>query len=1109
MNPLGNEPQWYRDAVIYQVHVRAFQDSDGDGIGDFRGLTERLDYIQDLGVTAIWLQPFYPSPLKDDGYDIAAHRDVHPSYGTLRDFRRFLREAHARGLRVITEMVLNHTSDQHEWFQRARRAPAGSRHRNWYVWSDTPDEYPGVRIIFQDFEPSNWAWDPVAQQYFWHRFYSNQPDLNYDSADVRRAMFGVVDFWLEMGVDGLRLDAVPYLYERNGTNCENLPETHAYLRALRKHIDAKFPDRMLLAEANMWPEDAVQYFGDSDECHMAFHFPLMPRMFMATKMEDRFPVVDILTQTPALPEGAQWAIFLRNHDELTLEMVTDEERDYMYRVFADDPQARINLGIRRRLAPLLGNDRRLIEMMNGLLFSLPGTPVVYYGDEVGMGDNFYLGDRNGVRTPMQWSADRNAGFSRANPQQLYLPVVSDPEYGSVNVEAQHRNPNSLLWHMRRLIALRKRHSAFGRGSFEFVPSENRKVLTYLRSDEHEDLLVVANLSRLAQYVELDLSRFKGRVPSELLGHTPFPPIGDLPYLLTLGPHAIYWFALQPERDPSAQDGGGPLPALRTGREWTDIVETARGRQALERALVPYLPARRWFSGKGSRISGVRLGAVIPVPEKGSRRTDLPAGVLALIDVDYAEGDPETYLLPLTARATHGRPDEELPRSAIARLSGGDEELVLFDAAHDTRFAHALLDAVVRRRRLPGAGGEVSGWTSGALKGALDGQRPEDLEPRVAGAEQSNTSIAYGDRLLLKLYRKLEEGPHPEVEVGRYLTERASFEHVAPTLGALEYRRARGRTVSLGMLAGWVPNEGDAWGLAVDEAQRFLEGALATGSDNGVPAGAASSVRLTELVDEEPPPHVAERIGYFLEQARRLGQRTAQLHLALAAELEDPAFTPEPFSAHYRRSLYQSLRGRARPALSSLRRGAAPVPGAIDVLQREDEVLGRFQAVTEASPDNLRIRVHGDYHLGQVLWTGRDFVIVDFEGEPARPLGERRIKRSPLQDVAGMMRSFHYAAYAALLGSGGLRSDDEERLGGSAEMWLLYWYRWVTTVFLRAYLEAADGAAFLPASRADLDTLLDAFQLEKAVYELRYEVANRPEWVPIPLQGVRQLLESGA
>ena len=562
MNPLGGDPLWYRDAVIYQVHVRAFQDSDGDGIGDFRGLTERLDYIQDLGVTAIWLLPFYPSPLKDDGYDIAAHRDVHPSYGTLRDFRRFLREAHARGLRVITELVLNHTSDQHEWFQRARRAAAGSRHRNFYVWSDTPDEYPGVRIIFQDFEPSNWSWDPVAGAYFWHRFYANQPDLNYDSPDVRRAMFSVVDFWLEMGVDGLRLDAVPYLYEREGTNCENLPETHAYLRALRKHIDAKFPDRMLLAEANKWPEDAVQYFGDGDECHMAFHFPLMPRMFMATQMEDRFPIVDILTQTPAIPEGAQWAIFLRNHDELTLEMVTDEERDYMYRVYADDPQARINLGIRRRLAPLLGNDRRLIELMNGLLFSLPGTPVVYYGDEIGMGDNFYLGDRNGVRTPMQWSADRNAGFSRANPQQLYLPVVSDPEYGAVNVEAQHRNPNSLLWCMRRLIALRKRHSAFGRGTFEFVPSDNRKVLTFLRSDEHEDLLVVANLSRLAQYVELDLSRFKGRVPSELLGHTPFPPIGDLPYLLTLGPHAIYWFALQPEREQATQDGGGPLPALR-------------------------------------------------------------------------------------------------------------------------------------------------------------------------------------------------------------------------------------------------------------------------------------------------------------------------------------------------------------------------------------------------------------------------------------------------------------------------------------------------------------------------------------------------------------------
>ncbi|MGH9790604.1 MAG: maltose alpha-D-glucosyltransferase, partial [Candidatus Acidiferrales bacterium] len=427
--PSAQDPLWYKDAIIYQLHVRAFADSNGDGIGDFRGLAGKLEYLRDLGITAIWLLPFYPSPLRDDGYDIADYTNVHPDYGTLTDFRQFLREAHELGLRVITELVVNHTSDQHAWFQRARHAPAGSALRNFYVWSDITDRYRDARIIFKDFEASNWTWDPVAQGHYWHRFYSHQPDLNFDNPEVHKALLRITDFWLEIGVDGMRLDAVPYLYECEGTNCENLPETHAFLKKLRKHVDENFADRMLLAEANQWPEDAVAYFGAADECHMAFHFPLMPRMFMANRMEDRYPIVDILEQTPSIPESCQWALFLRNHDELTLEMVTDEERDYMYRVYASDPRARINLGIRRRLAPLLENDRRKIELMNGLLFSMPGTPIIYYGDEIGMGDNIFLGDRNGVRTPMQWSPDRNAGFSRADPQRLFLPPIMDPIYG--------------------------------------------------------------------------------------------------------------------------------------------------------------------------------------------------------------------------------------------------------------------------------------------------------------------------------------------------------------------------------------------------------------------------------------------------------------------------------------------------------------------------------------------------------------------------------------------------------------------------------------------------------------------------------------------------------
>lgn len=546
---LADDPLWYKDAVIYELHVRAFCDSNGDGIGDFPGLTSKLDYLQDLGVTAIWLLPFYPSPLRDDGYDIADYTNIHPNYGTLADFKVFIREAHRRGLRVITELVCNHTSDQHPWFQRARRAKPGSSARNFYVWSDTPDRYKDARIIFKDFETSNWTWDPVAQAYYWHRFYSHQPDLNFENPAVQRAVFKAMEFWLDLGVDGMRLDAIPYLYEAEGTNCENLPETHAFLKRLRRHMDEKYHGRMFLAEANQWPEDAVAYFGDGDECHMAFHFPVMPRLFMSVHLEDRYPIIDIMRQTPPIPDTCQWAIFLRNHDELTLEMVTDEERDYMYRVYARDPQARINLGIRRRLAPLLGNHRRKIELMNGLLFSLPGTPVLYYGDEIGMGDNIYLGDRNGVRTPMQWSGDRNAGFSRANPQQLYLPVITDPEYHyeTVNVETQSANQHSLLWWTKRLIALRKRYAAFGRGTLEFLYPENRKVLCFLRKTEDQILLTVFNLSRFVQGVELDLSPYRGLMPVELFGQVEFPPIGDQPYFLTLGPHSFYWFTLVPQR----------------------------------------------------------------------------------------------------------------------------------------------------------------------------------------------------------------------------------------------------------------------------------------------------------------------------------------------------------------------------------------------------------------------------------------------------------------------------------------------------------------------------------------------------------------------------------
>ncbi|HEY8475470.1 MAG TPA: maltose alpha-D-glucosyltransferase [Chloroflexota bacterium] len=1118
------QPLWYKDAILYELHVRAFYDSNGDGIGDLRGLTEKLDYLQDLGVTAIWLLPFYPSPLRDDGYDIADYTNIHPAYGTIRDFKVFLREAHRRGLRVVTELVLNHTSDQHPWFQRARKAPPGSSLRNFYVWSDTPERYREARIIFKDFEHSNWTWDPVARAYYWHRFYSHQPDLNYENPDVQRAIVQVVDFWLGMGVDGMRLDAVPYLFECEGTNCENLPETHAFLKALRRHVDERYPDRMLLAEANQWPEDAVAYFGDGDECHMAFHFPLMPRMFMAIRMEDRFPIIDILNQTPPIPDSAQWALFLRNHDELTLEMVTDEERDYMYRVYAHDPEARINLGIRRRLAPLLGNHRRRIELMNGLLFSLPGTPVLYYGDEIGMGDNIYLGDRNGVRTPMQWSGDRNAGFSRANPQRLYLPVIVDPEYHyeTVHVEAQQNNPHSLLWWMKRLIALRKRFKAFGRGSLEFLYPDNRKILAFVRRYQEETVLVVANLSRFVQYAELDLSAFKGMVPVEAFGRTPFPPIGDRPYFLTLGPHAFYWFSLEPQRAGELRDGAvsqqRDLPTIVVSGSWTEVFQ-GTGRAKLEDTLPRYLQQRRWFGGKARHIKSIDVLDAVPLPTNGGASTLGGEGSsvhLVLLRVGYTEGDPETYALPLGfAHGSKARAIEQrAPQAAVALLRSherdGSREGIVYDAVWDQRFADLLLDAIGRRRRFRGTVGEIVASATSAFR-HLRGSPEEELAASVAPWEQSNTSIVYGNRLILKLFRRVDEGVNPDLELGRFLTERTAFAHVPQVAGALEYRPARGEPMTLAILQGYVPNEGDAWRYTLDALGNYFE--LAATRPHGDEEVEVPRRPLVDLCQEELPSLAKEAIGAYLESAQLLGRRTAELHVALASDATDPSFAPVPFSTLQQRSLYQSMRSQASQVFQLLRNRLHTLPDAaredaLRVLDLEEQVLGRFRSLLDQRITAMSIRCHGDYHLGQVLYTGKDFVVIDFEGEPARSLSERRIKRSPLRDVAGMLRSFHYAASVALMGptSGGVvRPEDQSAL----EPWARFWYVWVSAAYLRAYLDVARDATFLPHAREELIVLLDAYLLEKAIYELGYELNNRPSWARIPLQGILQLMETAS
>jgi maltose alpha-D-glucosyltransferase/alpha-amylase len=1095
---MTDESGWYRDAIIYQLHIRAFRDSDADGIGDFAGLTEKLDYLRDLGVTALWLLPFYPSPLKDDGYDIADYTDVNPSYGTLQDFRVFLREAHKRDLKVITELVINHTSDQHPWFQRARRARPGSRARDFYVWSPTADRYADARIIFKDFERSNWTWDAEAGAYYWHRFYSHQPDLNFDNPTVRKATFAALDFWLRMGVDGLRLDAVPYLFEREGTSCENLPETHAFLKELRRRLDGKYQHRMLLAEANQWPEDAVAYFGEGNECHMAFHFPVMPRLFMAVQMEDRFPVIDILQQTPAIPDGAQWAVFLRNHDELTLEMVTDEDRDYMYRVYASDPQARINLGIRRRLAPLMGNDRRRIELMNALLFSLPGTPVVYYGDEIGMGDNIYLGDRNGVRTPMQWSPDRNAGFSQANPQKLYSPVIIDPEYHyeALNVDAQQNNPHSLLWWMKHVIGLRRQYRAFGRGTLRFLFPENPRVLAFVREYEDERILVVANLSRYAQAVQLELPDLQGVTPVEMFGRTPFPQIGAGTYTVTLSPYAFYWFLLPTGAARFGRDiREVKVPAVTFAGGWQELVRGDE-RDLLEEVLPAYLRERRWFRGKARQITSLRVVRDIEVPVG---QEDV---LVTILEVRYLDADSEHYVLPL-AFAEGERAREILtgsPGSVILSRNGGG---VLYDAMADEAFVNALVDGIGRKKQWRGVKAELVGSRTRAFA-ELRGE-DESLRASLLRGEQTNTSVNLGDRLLLKLFRKAEPGLNPDLELGRYLTERTRFGRVPLLAGGLEFRVRHQEPITVGVLHQFVPSEGDAWTFTLNALNRFFERAVV--SPTHPSEAELIPVTLPELAPLEPPAILEESAGGYMAQARLLGQRTAEFHLALSADREDPAFAPEAFTGHYRRSIYQSLRNNARTTFDLLRRYLTSLPeevreNARAVLALEEPLLKQSRVLMERKIPMSRFRIHGDYHLGQVLYTGKDFVIVDLEGEPNRSLSERRFKRSPLRDLAGMIRSFEYAAAYAVR-HGPMRPEDIPAL----DPWARLWRRWASASFLRGYFEAWGDAPYLPRGADAFAAMLDFYLLDKAIYELRYELNHRPEWVPIPLEGIRRLLEA--
>jgi len=1152
----ADDALWYKDAIIYQTHVKAYGDSNGDGIGDFRGLTARLDYIQQLGVNTVWVLPFYPSPQRDDGYDIAEYEAIHPDYGTMENCREFIEEAHKRELRVITELIINHTSDQHAWFQRARNAPKGSPEREFYVWSDDDSVYADSRIIFTDTETSNWAWDPVAKQYYWHRFFSHQPDLNFDNPAVMEAVLGIMEYWLDLGVDGLRLDAIPYLIEREGTSCENLPETHDILKRIRAALDAKYPDRMLLAEANQWPEDVREYFGDGDECHMAYHFPVMPRMYMAVAQEDRHPIIDIMGQTPDIPANCQWAIFLRNHDELTLEMVTDRERDYMYRMYAHDPRMRINVGIRRRLAPLLDNDQGKIRLMNSLLLSLLGTPVMYYGDEIGMGDNIYLGDRNGVRTPMQWSPDRNAGFSKADPQSLYLPPVMDPIYGyeAVNVEAQSRSPSSLLNWMRRMIGVRKRHPAFGRGTFRFLQPTNRKILAYLR--EHEDadgetdvILCVANLGRTPQPVELNLAEFEGRVPVELIGRTEFPRIGDLPYLLTLPGHEFYWFEMtendsEPEWRTESEAAELPLMVMASGWDSLFVERHAGSQRALAEQLVgrfrsvlpDFLGNQRWFAAKGERIALVEIERLHVWEHAGG------SWLLAWIDVSFeASGDrpalePQRYFLPLAITWTEDG-DELTPAAkaaSLARVRRHARMGMLHDAFTDAAFCRALAHAMVigESVALDGdAGAEKLAFEADAQLGQLLGLDDGDdvanaclgLDVELAGTQGSNTAVVLsrgegdvGDdtavdaldggsggahRVFLKGYRRLQRGVGPELEIGRFLNAAGTSDaggapRFAPLAGTFELVGTEGGG-ALAMLQGHVRNQGDAWTLTIGHLERFVEDHLAI-----------EALEATPRASDHDAPGMHDG---FMMLMTTLGRRTAELHRAFVmADDADPAFAPETVDADDIRTWTEEAR---RDVTESLERLGARVDtlepetarDATRLLGVRDALLARIDDTARTLSESagaglLKSRVHGDYHLGQVLVRRNDFVIIDFEGEPSRSLEERRRKYPPMKDVAGMLRSFDYAGATALARALELWPGN----AGTFVDGIADWQRRAVAAFLEGYRVPGAGPALWPESGGE--ALLTLMTLDKALYELRYELEHRPDWVGVPVRGLLRLTE---
>ncbi len=1091
--PKSSDPVWFKDAIFYELHVRAFNDSNGDGIGDFQGLIQKLDYLEDLGINTIWLLPFYPSPLKDDGYDVTDYYDVHPDYGTLADFKLLLKEAHRRGIRVITELILNHTSDQHPWFKKAKRSRPGSRSRDFYVWSDSPERYKEARVIFSGEESTNWTYDPEAKAYYWHRYYRHQPELNYENAEVQLEMIKVADFWLKMGVDGFRLPSITFLFEEEGTSCENLPQTHAFLKRLRSHIDKHYKNRILIAEANLWPEDAATYFGNGEECHMNFHYPLMPRLFLALRTEDSYPIVDIMEQTPATPPNSQWALFLRNHDELGLEMVTEEEKDYLFKAYANDPNTKFNIGIRRRLAPLLNNDRRKIELLYTILFSLPGTPVLYYGDEIGMGDNVYLGDRFGVRTPMQWSMNVNAGFSAANPQRLFLPIITDPIYRheSVNVATQEENPSSLLWWLKQVISMRKRLNIFGRGDIKFLDTANAKVLAFVRGYEKQRLIVVANLSQFSQAATLNLADYKDCEITEVFSQNRFMNVtegGDYP--ITIGPYGYFWFQVDKAEKKEKVEASGELPVLKTDISWERLFDNYNEVRFFERKILPlFMKKCRWFGGKAKVINKIVVHKVIPFKVEGDTH------FLSMIEVNYVQRLPELYFIPLSFVLSDSILEkvEYTVQSVVCRAEIQGKVGFIMDSCYDRAFRDALFLSMEKDVRVRDDDGGVLEFNSGVYAKLSSSN---GVESKILKSDQSNTAIIYNDEYFFKFYRKLEKEINPDLEIVRFLTEQTTFQNSPKYAGSVEYRDADGKTIVFGLLQQKVENQGEAWTMSVDSVGRYYERVITK----------AKGLKLPKLVNkpaikfEEAPELIQEFIGRgFYERVVRLGQRTAEMHMALASDSSNPAFTPESFTANYQRSLYSSLRKLVRDRFGLLESTMSKLPPdaqeiAKKVLALEDTILESFSEVYQIKINALKTRIHGDYHLGQVLFTGKDFVIIDFEGEPGFSFSERRLKKSPMKDVAGMMRSFHYAAFGKLLLNENYRDRDLELLEQAAEQWQHY----VSRFYLGAYMERIGMGTNLS---EDQDTLIRTFLIEKAIYELGYELNGRPDWTIVPLRGI--------